>query len=348
MKYQPLSREEMIRVIEGRGNASRVPVLLHMWTGQEVFAQRADEISAIKALYPQDAQLIPLHIPQVYDAPSDDPSYRWSFKDSSLVEHAHDEADCIVDWEADLPRLLEDFPSPDYPGLLRTRPAPDGRYRLGHWWFFFFERHWSLRGMTNALMDYYSDPESVHALFRKLCDFYKAIIVRAHAELGLDGIFTSDDLGTQSSVFFSPEIFAEFFAPYYREVIELLHSLGMHFWLHTCGNIERLIPQFIDMGVDVLHPIQKYTMDERHIAASYGDKLAIWAGFDVQQIIPWGTPEEVRREVRFMMDTYARADGRFLFTAGNMINQDCPTESLRAIYDEAYQYGSKVVIRCAK
>lgn len=345
MKYQPLTREEVVRVIEGRGNASRVPVLLHVWTHAESFGERADEVRAIMDDYPQDAQLIPLHIPQVYDAPQDDPSYRWGYKDSALGTHGHDEADSIVDWETDLPKLLADFPSPDYPGLTRTRPAPDGRYRLGHWWFFFFERFWSLRGMTNSLTDFYTDPESVHALFRKLCDFYKAMIVRAHKELALDGIFTSDDLGTQSSVFFSPEIFAEFFAPYYREVIELLHSLGMHFWLHTCGNIERLIPQFVELGVDVLHPIQKYTMDERHIAETYGDKFAIWAGFDVQQIIPWGTPDEVRREVRFMMDTYARSDGRFLFTAGNGINDDCTTESLRALYDEAFAYGTRVIAR---
>ena len=90
-------------------------------------------------------------------------------------------------------------------------------------------------------------------------------------------------------------------------------------------------------------PIQKHTMDERVIADTYGKDIAIWAGFDVQQTIPWGTPGDVRREVRFMLDTYARPEGRLLFTAGNGINQDCSLDSLEALYDEAYAYGSETV-----
>ena len=169
------------------------------------------------------------------------------------------------------------------------------------------------------------------------------MITRAHDELRLDGIFTSDDLGTQKSLMFSPEIFDEFFAPYYRELIEHVHGLGMHFWLHTCGNIEQLIPRFIGLGVDVLHPIQKYTMDEQSVAKAYGDKITIWAGFDVQKTIPFGTPEDVRREVRFLTDTYARPDGRYMLTFGNSITPDTPIESLRAIFDEAYRAGAEAV-----
>ena len=98
----------------------------------------------------------------------------------------------------------------------------------------------------------------------------------------------------QTGPFFRQTIFDEFFAPYYRELVEHAHARGMHFWLHACGNIEPFIPKLIDLGLDVLHPIQKYTMDEREIARRYGGRICIWSGFDVQQIIPFGTPEEVR------------------------------------------------------
>ena len=80
-------------------------------------------------------------------------------------------------------------------------------------------------------------------------------------------------------------------------------------------------------------------MEEARIAGLYGDKIAIWSGFDVQKTIPFGTPEDVRREVRFMMNTYKRDDGRFLFTLGNGATPDTPIESLEALFDEAFRAG---------
>ena len=344
MKYPRLSREDISCVIEGRGNAVRVPVLFNFWLHPGTFGAQANTVREIMEAYPDDVQVITLRIPDVYNAPADDPSYRWSYMDQPRNGAALDNSGFIEDWDEQIQDLLNDFPSPEYPGLIPDAPPDDGRYRLGTWWYFYFERFWSIRGMENALTDFYLYPDAVHALFRKLTDFYKRMITRAHEHLRLDGIFTSDDLGTQTSLFFSPEIFEEFFAPYYREIIDHIHSLGMHFWLHTCGNVELLIPRFIDLGVDVLHPIQKHTMDERHIALRYGDRITIWAGFDVQRTIPYGTPEEVRQEVRMLMNAYTRADGRFMLTFGNNITPDTPIESLRAVYDEAFSEGTKIVL----
>ena len=345
MRYLPLSREEIKRVIHGQGNASRVPVLLNFWLTPKAFGDKEAEVRRIIQDYPDDLRVIPLHIPDVYQAPEDDPSYRWSYMDKPEGAKALDQSGVIEDWDSQLEPLLNDFPSPDYPGLIPPCPKEDGRYRLGHWWYFFFERFWSLRGMEDALTDFYPYPEAVHALFARLTDFYKRMITRAHETLHLDGIFTSDDLGTQQTTFFSPEVFDRFFAPYYKEVIDHIHALGMDFWLHACGNIESLIPRFVDLGVDVLHPIQKYTMEERHIAQCYGDKITIWAGFDVQRIIPYGTPEDVRREVRFLLDTYARPEGRLILAAGNNMTPDTPMESLEALLDEALRYGEEVCKR---
>ena len=95
----------------------------------------------------------------------------------------------------------------------------------------------------------------------------------------------------------------------------------------------------------MLHPIQKYTMDEREVAQKYGKDLCIWAGFDVQRIIPYGTPEDVRREVRFLLDTYARPEGRLILAAGNNMTPDTPMESLEALLDEALRYGEEVCKR---
>ena len=329
----------MCRVIEGRGCAPRVPVMAHFWVTPSAFGEKQAQVEDILSRYPMDMQAMWLRIPGVYDAPADDPSYRWSWRDADARQRALDNAGFITDWDEDLPSFLGDFPNPEYAALTGDNPLPDGRYRLGCWWYFFFERFWSVRGMENALTDFYTDPESVHAVFSRLADFYIRIIERGHDEMALDGIFTSDDLGTQTSTFFSPAVFDEFFAPYYERVISRVHELGMHFWLHTCGNIEAFLPRFIDLGVDVIHPIQKYTMDERHVAALYGDRISIWSGFDVQQIIPYGTPDDVRREVRYLIDTYRRPDGRFMLTLGNGATPDTPMDSLSALLEEAFTYG---------
>lgn len=344
MLFQPLKKEDIISVIEGNGAASRIPTFIHFWTHPSDFElQKQPEVLNILNNYPQDVQSITFNIPKIYDAPCDDPNYRWvNFDNHNIDENKGlDENIAISDW-SQLDDILKDFPDPNYKQLFNINPEPDGRYRLGTWWYCLFERHWSLRGMTNALMDFYLEPDNVHRLYRALTDFYLVVLERAKIELNIDGLFVSDDLGTQTGPFFSLEIFNEFFKPYYKELIDKAHSLGMHFWLHTCGNIENMLPEFIEIGLDVIHPIQKYTMDEQKIAQKYGNDICIWAGFDVQQIIPWGTPEEVRKEVRFMIDTYYRPEGRLMLTAGNGINGDCPIESLQALFDESFKYGLKL------
>lgn len=346
MKYRPLAEEEVCSVIEGRGAASRIPVHLDLWVHEKNFGDQESQVRNIIKKYPSDIMTIGFRMPDIYDAPGDDPGYRWLNHDEpeGYLNSGLDERGSIKNW-TELDGILEDFPDPHYKGLFPDNPEPDGRYRLGIWWFNLFERHWMLRGMTNSLMDFYTDPDSVHRLYEALTDFYIAAITRAKAELNIHGVFTSDDLGTQNGTFFSPEIFERFYVPYYRKLINAAHSLGLHFWLHTCGCIEKFLPRLIELGLDVIHPIQKYTMDERTIAEKYGADICIWAGFDVQKTIPLGTADDVRKEVQFMFDTYYRPEGRLMFTAGNGINEDCPLSSLEALYDEAYSYGLKI---CSK
>lgn len=114
---------------------------------------------------------------------------------------------------------------------------------------------------------------------------------------------------------------------------------GTHFWLHCCGNIELFLEDFIEIGLDVIHPIQKNTMDENEIARKYGDRLCIFAGFDVQYLMAFGTPEEVREEVKHLMETYKRQDGRFLMTMGNGSTPDWKIENLTALYEASLEYG---------
>lgn len=337
MENRALTREELRDVIEGRGNAFRIPMTFDFWRGAMDFDVEK---------YPGDIQTVSINTPAPTEGHELDPDFKWIHLDRVHdSENAALDAQCYFDME-DVDEVITRFPSPHSPAVYvnaKPRAAGDHAYRLANWWYCLFERHWSLRGMENALCDYYEYPDEVHRLYRALTDFYKAIIVRMGDEYGCDGIFTSDDIGTQNAPFFSLEIFREFFKPYYKELIDTAHAHGMHFWLHTCGNIERFIPELIDIGLDVLHPIQKYTMDERTIAQRYGDKICIWAGFDVQRTIPYGTCADCEREVKYLIDTYARKDGRLILTFGNNLTPDTPPESLEAVMKTALEYGMQKV-----
>lgn len=344
MYDKPLSREEMIRIVEGKGAARRVPIELQHWIGPQIMGAREGEYRAVLEQYPCDVDRVTFQIPETYHAPADAPDYRWLNWDEPAAKGvvSIDGTTPMEDWSR-LDEVMEHFPDPNYAGLIPSNvPPSDGRYRLGMWWYWLFERFWSLRGMENALCDFYESPDQVHRLFRKLTDFYKVMIRRGREELHLDAVGTSDDIGTQSGPFFSLEIFRTFFKPYYKELIDCAHENGMHFWMHCCGNILPFIPELIEIGLDVLHPIQKYTMDEREVAEKYGADLCIWAGFDVQRTIPYGTPEDVRKEVRFMLDTYFRKDGHLILTAGNNMTVDTPLDSLEAVLNETLMYGTKL------
>lgn len=339
MLFDALKREELKAVIEGRANTSRIPAVMNMHVDAHSFGDVKSEVVSILAQYPSDANVINYKMPHPFEGSAEYPSYRWVFNSQGKTSDSAkgiDEQIQIQDWDT-IDEIIANFPDPNSKCMFPYDLPEDGTYRLGHWWFCMFERHWQLRGMTNALMDYYTDPESVHKLFRAITDFYLIAMERGKNEMNFDGIFVTDDMGTQTGPFFSPEIFRNFIKPYYKELIEKAHSLGMHFWLHSCGNIEKYLDDFIEIGLDVVHPIQKYAMNGEEIAAKYGGRICIWAGFDVQQTIPYGTEEDVRKEVNYMKKTYQRPEGRFIFGIGNVIKQDCPITSLKALFDEVFR-----------
>ena len=341
MAFKEFTAEQLKHIIEGKNAYERIPMIYDFWTPAERLGK--DEARAVELMevYPCDAQCIQICMPDVSDAPADDPEYKWLYREQKKQKSASYDAQILIeDWE-ELDEIIAHFPDPKYPGIFKEKGKEDSRYKVACWWYCFFERLWSLRGMENALTDFYFYPDEVHRLFQKLTNFYMQVMERAKNELHADAIFTSDDIGTQTGPFFSEKIFVEFFKPYYKQLFDKAHSLDMHFWLHTCGNIELFLPHFIEIGLDVIHPIQKYTMEEARIAKLYGDKICIWAGFDVQKTIPFGTADEVREEVRFMIDTYVRKNGRFMLARGNCLTSDCPIDSFEALLRESYDYGNK-------
>lgn len=207
---KPLSREEIKKVIHGKGRASRIPVALNFWTHPHTFGDRRLKVEKTMESYPEDIHIIRVCWPDIFKTPEDEPSYRWMNIEmpSGWGKSGHDSKIAIKDWNQ-LDGIIKDFPDPGYRGLIPADQPDDGRYRVALLFFCLYERHWMLRGMENALTDYYLYPKEVHRLMRSLTDFYKAAMVRLKKELHADAVLAGDDLGTQTDSFFSEDIFVE-------------------------------------------------------------------------------------------------------------------------------------------
>jgi len=352
-----LLRDEVVKAIEHR-RPCRVPMMIHMWNGYDPKTDAGQRVRRMQEDYPDDFFRVVPRMPNHWDDRSDPnhiPGYSWLTGPPPPGwgdPHALDSAVGIKDW-SQLDAILAEWPDPAIPQMFagakdQIAQNARGRYTAIHWWFCFYERLWSLRGMENIMCDFYEHPQQVHRLMDAICDFYATVIRRAAQELQPHAIFTSDDIGMQTGPMFSPAIFREFFRDHYARLIRTAHENNMHFWLHACGNVEPFLEDFIEIGLDVIHPIQKYTMDERAIAKRFGGRICFFTGMDVQQILPFGTPDDVRREVRFMIDTYDRPDGGCMITAGNGITPDIPLDNLLAFYDESYEYGMEHRRRLAR
>lgn len=340
----PLTREEVISVIEGKGKASRVPMYYHAWIHEGVFGDAAPIAREYLNEYPFDFEIIIPSLPDKYNAPDDDKSYRFMHRDPLETESTNKALDAQTSlMMEEIDDFVADMPNANYYGMWPFECGEKKKYRVMYWWYWLFERHWWLRGMENALVDYYEYPDETHKLYSALTDFYIGVIRNAKERFDIDGVFITDDIGTQKSPFFSIEIFREFFKPYYAKLIKAAHEMGVHVWMHTCGNVTNFIEDLIEIGLDVIHPIQKYSMDEVEIAKRFSDRITFLAGLDVQRIVPEGSTEDVRKEIRHLIDTYQLDSGRLILTLGNQATSDCPTDNLRAFLDETYEYGK---IKC--
>jgi uroporphyrinogen decarboxylase len=334
-RWEPLPREEVIKAIERKG-PRRIPLVLAKWWGEGLEEQYGDRLKEFDR-YPEDVGKVWL---DPYDVPA--MGLSWTIRTGT----AHDSA-CVIDDWAQLDEFIAKLPDPETDprfGLLVEQAQAfraQGLYVMFAWWSLFFERPWTLRGMENLMVDYYTEKENVHRLHAALCGLYCGHIRRAAREFRPDAFFTSDDLGHQTQCMMSPEVFDELIKPYYDEVGRTLRECGMHWWLHSCGNNTPLLPSLIDAGVNVFHPVQKGTMDEVAVVRQYGDRLSFLAGIDVQHTLQEKDPEGVRAEVRFLVDTFDRPDGGMCIAAGNGIVSGTPFENIEAFLDEAVRYGER-------
>lgn len=332
----PLTRDEVISAVEGT-DPPRIPLVAAKWWGEGLHDQYGTQLDRFD-IYPEDAVRLLMNNPT--SAEKMDLSWDWE------STGAHDNRVVIDDW-AKLDEFIEKLPDPatdpemDALEEHAVRAHAEDRYLHFGFWRLFFEMPWGIRGMENLMMDYYLERENVLRLHRAMADQYIRYIEEAARRFSPDGFWTSDDLGHQTGPMMSPEIFHELIYPFYCQVSEAVHGGGMHFWLHSCGDNSLLLPDLIDAGLDVFHPVQKHTMEEQRTMDEFGGRITFLCGIDVQHVLQEATPDGVREEVRFLIDTFDRPEGRMCMAAGNGIVAGTPIDNIDAFLDEAIEYGRK-------
>jgi uroporphyrinogen decarboxylase len=136
----------------------------------------------------------------------------------------------------------------------------------------------------------------------------------------------------------SPQTWREFILPGEKLEYDLVKNSGKHVVIHSCGRILRIIPDLIELGVDVLNPVQSECMDLGFLKETYGDKLTFWGGVSTQKTLPYGTPDDVRKETEQVIKLMSKKGG-YITCPSQVIQEDVPYENLKALIETARFFG---------
>ncbi len=202
-----------------------------------------------------------------------------------------------------------------------------------------FEMSQRIRGMQNCLMDLLTDEVSTAALFDKMLDLKIAFWEMALSELSdvVDVVSEADDYGTQTSQLMSPALFRKLVKPRLKILFARIKELAPNarLFFHSCGSVRELIPDFIEIGVDILNPVHVTAVGMEPVALKrdFGDALVFWGGgVDTQGVLPSGTPQQVRDDVRRNLDALAPGGG-YIFSTVHNVQADVPPENLMAMWE---------------
>ena len=229
-----------------------------------------------------------------------------------------------------------------------TFPDPAAAYRFEHlaqwcslnhehftiiWVGDLWERATFLRGMENILLDVAAEPQFVRALLRQLADYILRTMQILFERFEFDAIALSDDYGTQRGMLISPDCWRRLIRPLLVEIFALARKHGRCTFLHSCGNVEPIIPDLCEIGLHILHPIQPEAMDIYMLKREYGRDLTFCGGLRTQDLLPRGTPPQIRDEVRRLKHEMG-AGGGYILEPGITVQADVPLENMVAMIEE--------------
>lgn len=206
-----------------------------------------------------------------------------------------------------------------------------------------WERAYFLCGFERMLEGLLTEPEFVHAVFRKITDILLASLGIYLEQVGelIEVVKIGDDLGGQENCLISPATYRRTIKLYHEEIFAFIHKhSSARAFLHTCGSVVKLLPDLIEAGVEILNPVQVSArgMDTQALKAQFGEQLTFWGAIDTQHVLPHGTPQEVEVEVRRRIADLAPGGGYVLASVHN-IQADVPAENVLRMFQSARQFG---------
>jgi uroporphyrinogen decarboxylase len=204
-----------------------------------------------------------------------------------------------------------------------------------------FESSWYMRGFERLFVDFLESPDLAHAILDRVAAFHLAHFERIlEAVPGMiDLAFTADDIGGQNGLLMSLPMWEEFIKPHHVRLNRLIHEFGVRVIYHSDGAVMEAVPGLIDMGIDVLQALQfdAAGMDPVALKRLYGNRLCFEGGVSVQRTLPFGTADEVRAEVRRLIEVLGR-DGGYILGPAHAIQAGTPPENILALFDTAREY----------
>ncbi len=200
-----------------------------------------------------------------------------------------------------------------------------------------FEMYWRLRGMTDALTDMAADPELAGTMFGRCADFANALGAEACRRFPLDWYWTGDDIASQTGMMMSPRAWREQIKPHLARTFAVGKAAGRPVAYHCCGALRPIIPDLIEIGMDVLNPVQSNCpgMDPLELKREFGSQITFMGGVDTQELLPHGTAAEVRRATAHLIEGMTADGGGYILAASHTIPPETPDENIFAMYTEA-------------
>jgi uroporphyrinogen decarboxylase len=245
------------------------------------------------------------------------------------------------------PAELDDWPFPDYTPAYRFEGVPEEIVRWHERGYFvvggvshIFETAWYIRSMEQLFLDMRFNTAFAERLFDEIMERRMYMAVQ-YARAGVDAIGTGDDVGTQRGMLMSPETWRKWLKPRWAKVIAAAKAVkpALLVTYHSDGDISAIIPELAEIGIDVLNPVQPECLDVAEVKRLYGDRLAFYGGMGIQTTMPFGTPEDVRAEVRRLIRILG-AGGGFLIAPTHVLEPEVPWENIRAFFDAVEEYGA--------
>ncbi len=229
------------------------------------------------------------------------------------------------------------WPDPNQAGLLDTAAKiiaekGDEYFITPNFGFALFERAWSLRGFEKFFMDMAADPGFTNELLDRVTDIQLKLIHR-YLDLNIDGGYFGDDYGAQKNLLFSPAMWRQYIKPRLAKLFAPFRERGMPVIMHSDGQIDKILPDLVEIGLTTLNPVQPEVLDHGWLEKTFSGKLAFYGGISTQTVLPSGTPEQVREAVKHAIATLAPQRTGMLVAPSHRMMTDIPMANVQAMLD---------------